>query len=624
MQNSPASTDFFERQGKARRSTRFLVLWFALAVAGTALIIYSFFGFFIANEKNGNGSTLSDFILSGWNPIVFLCVFAGTLIVLGGASLIKSSELSGASGREIARSLGGREIGRNGGLRERRLVNIVQEMSLASGVPVPSIFILENEDGINAFAAGTRINNAAIAVSAGALDKLSRDELQAVVGHEFSHILNGDMRLNIRLVGWIFGLTMFTAVGYAIFYNARIIASGRSREEKGAGMLIVLLGIALLIGGAVGSFFGRIIQAGISRSRERLADASSAQFTRNPLALANALSRIGGDEIGSKISSPRAGEFAHLFFAKSIASVFSTHPPLAERIRALDPHWNGKFLPPLRRKNFAEDSETSTENPAPSRNFSARNFVGESAFSAAPFVGVPAFVAELAQNSFDAKALVYLLLMTDSPAHNVVQAKILRERESAELFKHMENLWTKIAGISREKRISAVLLAAPALRDLSPRERENFCETLNEIAETDGEISLYEFCILNAVRGILIADGREYFSGAQLAAEAESVLNLFLIENAETPTKRQRILAAALARQNTFPQTLAVLPESALTVPALEKAFSRLRRAKVSARKTLLDIAADIAAFDGKISADENDLLRAFAVALDCPPPQIS
>ena len=597
-----SSSDFFERQEKARRATRRLVFWFAFGLAGTAAAVYFLVIFALKASGCYDASSASL-----WDPKTAACVFAGTLMVVGGASLVKSREFGSSAGADVARQLGGREVSPDASRPdERRLINVVQEMSLASGVPVPRIFILENERGINAFAAGTRTDRAAVAVSRGALDKLSRDELQAVIGHEFSHILNGDMQLNIRLVGWIFGLIVISLLGQILLRAGAFSPRTRSRDGKNAAALVLLIGVGLLAIGFISQIFAQIIQAAISRHRERLADASATQFTRNPKALANALSRIGGDALGSRISSPRAGEFAHLFFASGVNALFATHPPLEERIRALDPSWDGEFLPPLSAEERAENAEA---NLSGLRNVSETN-------------SVPPFLAEMTRSADDAKTLICLLMMTDSPERNVEQAKILLEREKSAVFKKMEHLWERMRNFPREKRIAAVLVAAPALRELSARDRREFCETLDLLAQTDGNVSIFEFCILAAVRGLLLSESQRKLSPSDVRSEAELVLNFFLRGNKTPRSRWAQELSAALAKQTMFPGSLRVLDEAALNLPALESAFRTLRASPIRIREQLLFTARDVIAADGEITPEENDVLSAFAVALACPAPQ--
>ncbi len=243
-----------------------------------------------------------------------------------------------AGGSAVAESLDGRLIASNtNDPDERKLLNVVEEMSIASGVPMPKVYVLDNEDGINAFAAGHTPSDAAVAVTRNCMTKLSRDELQGVIGHEFSHILNGDMRLNIRLIGILFGIFCIATIGRILLYTR----SSNSRDKNP----LPIIGLLLLVIGSLGVFFGRLIQAAVSRQREFLADASSVQFTRNPAGLSGALQKIGG--YGSLMESPHASDASHLFFASGLTDSFfgamATHPPLDARIRAIDPNWDGKF-----------------------------------------------------------------------------------------------------------------------------------------------------------------------------------------------------------------------------------------------------------------------------------------
>ena len=474
MKNS-ASSDFFERQDKARRATKLLVVWFTLGLLCTAAGIYAAISGMLAAFSSQEFAW--DWEIAAWT-------LGGTILVVGGASVFKLMEMSNFSGAQIARELDGRKISPQTSVpAERQLLNIVQEMSLASGVPAPEVFVLQKESGINAFAAGTRIDNAAVAVSHGALTKLSRDELQAVIGHEFSHILNGDMRLNIKLCGWIFGLLVLSMLGMILLRVCEISGGSRSRNKEGN--LVALLGgigLALYFIGIIAQVFGQIIQAAISRQREHLADASSTQFTRNPLALANALSRIGGDSAGSKISAPNAPEFAHLFFASGIKSFFATHPPLEERIRKLNPAWDGRFLPPLKKQSFA--SETPEKNSAENANNVARGNVSARE--------IPQEIRTLAQSSSGAHALIILLMMSDNPQDDNAQAQHLMRTESRAFFDVLKRNWGSVAELAPKYRIPATQLAAETLRALPAREKTRIGKTLRELAGIDGRLTPFE------------------------------------------------------------------------------------------------------------------------------------
>ncbi|HTV75826.1 MAG TPA: M48 family metallopeptidase, partial [Candidatus Baltobacteraceae bacterium] len=320
--------DFFAQQDKARKKTRWLAIYFALAVASMIVMIYcvALFVSLYANSRQHHYYSEEQPQFTFWNLELFICVSLGTVAVIFLGSAYKTMALSGG-GSVVAESLGGRLVAPNTtNPDERKLLNVVEEMSIASGVPMPKVYILENEDGINAFAAGHTTSDAVVAVTRNCMTKLSRDELQGVIGHEFSHILNGDMRLNIRLIGILFGIFCIATVGRILLY---VRSSGRNQNP------LPLIGILLLIIGSLGVFFGRLIQAAVSRQREFLADASSVQFTRNPAGLSSALQKVGG--YGSLMESPHASDASHLFFASGLADALfgamATHPPLDARIR---------------------------------------------------------------------------------------------------------------------------------------------------------------------------------------------------------------------------------------------------------------------------------------------------
>src|ERR1035437_5821064 len=351
--------NFFEHQERARRRTTLLLFYYALAVAliiGTIyLVVGGVLRSYAPGEDYGPGNPPP---LIAWDPLLFAWVAGGTLLVVLLGSAFKIAPLAGG-GSVVAENLGGTLVNMDtADLAERRLLNVVEEIALASGAPVPPVYVLEKEAGINAFAAGFTSSNAIVAVTRGALDTLTRDELQGVVAHEFSHILNGDMRLNIRLMGLLNGILAIAMVGYLLF---RLIGNGASwggsggsrrssrdgKSEGGGGWIValVLIGVALWILGYVGVFFANLIKEAVSRQREFVADASAVQFTRNPLGIGGALKKIGGLSAGSRLAAPRASEASHFYFANGLReswlSVFATHPPLAERIRRIEPDFEG-------------------------------------------------------------------------------------------------------------------------------------------------------------------------------------------------------------------------------------------------------------------------------------------
>ena len=336
--------DFFQRQENARRRTRWLVAYFVgaiFALAGTFYLI-SLAPYFHANpEKEG----------TFWHFELFRWVTGLTLVVIAFGSLVKITKLR-KGGHAIALALGGRALPAPAtDPDERELQNIVEEMSIASGVPMPGIYVLDREPGINAFASGFRPDEAVIGVTKGAMKFLTRDELQGVIAHEFSHILNGDMRLNLRLVGWLHGILWIAIIGQGLLKGAwRCVPTNSKAEDlKKAGLGLFFMGSILggiIYGlGSAGVFFGHMIKSAVARQREFLADAAAVQFTRNPAGLASALKKIGG--MGSQIRSGMAEEASHMFFSNGLRNSWfgflATHPSLKKRIKLLEPNWNGQF-----------------------------------------------------------------------------------------------------------------------------------------------------------------------------------------------------------------------------------------------------------------------------------------
>jgi Zn-dependent protease with chaperone function len=337
--------NFFVAQDKARQASRRLIAAYIVAtiliVAGiTAIVGFALYTF----TDTGYGYAPGEFVRNNTGILIATALLT-TLFILG-ASMFKTSVLSSGGGA-VATQLGGTLVPADvqDPLR-RRLRNVVEEMAIASGVPVPEIYVLEEESGINAFAAGYTPSDAAVAVTRGTLELLDRDELQGVIAHEFSHILNGDMRLNIRLMGVLFGIMVLGLIGRLIVrggYHASIVSSRRDRGTP----VVLVIGLGLAILGGIGMFFARVIKAGVSRQREFLADASAVQFTRQSAGIANALKKIGGYSEGSLIQAADPEEVSHMLFGSGLklSGMFATHPPLIKRIQALDPNFKESDFP---------------------------------------------------------------------------------------------------------------------------------------------------------------------------------------------------------------------------------------------------------------------------------------
>src|SRR5262245_60104679 len=344
--------NFFKRQDEARAASRRLVVLFGLAVV---LVVASLdlvaFLLMRQGEAQAHGymPPLGEWLAAHPRMVIGTTLIVLAVIVL--ASVYKTMLLGGGGG-VVARSLGGVRVSADtADPLQRRLLNVVEEMAIASGVPMPEVYLLEQEAGINAFAAGHNPSNAAIGVTRGTITTLNRAELQGVIAHEFSHILNGDMRLNIRLMGLLFGLLVIALIGRTILRGASRM---RGDSKKGGVAIVFALALALVIIGYVGLFFGRLIQAAVSRNREALADASAVQFTRDPLGLRGALVKIGASSAGSLIGNSQVEEVAHMMFAPGISRFFATHPSLMQRLREIDPRFQESEFAEMRKRLAAE------------------------------------------------------------------------------------------------------------------------------------------------------------------------------------------------------------------------------------------------------------------------------
>ena len=334
--------DFFASQELARRKTKWLIFYFILAVICMIAGIYLVVVLALATQTKGDQAVAINL----FDPVILGIVALSVISVVGCGSLYKVAELRGG-GESVASMLGGRRLPPNSrDPAERRILNVVEEMALAAGTPVPPVFIID-EPGINAFAAGYTVDDAVIGINRGTIETLNRDELQGVVAHEFSHILNGDMRMSIRMIGVLHGIQLLALIGFYILRGGAYGSAVRSnRDNKGAGW-IILVAIGVIVIGAIGLFFARIIKASVSRQREYLADASAVQFTRNPDGIAGALKMIGASQYGSVMESPQAEVASHMFFASmfktNFGGLFATHPPLDKRIRQIEPRFDGDF-----------------------------------------------------------------------------------------------------------------------------------------------------------------------------------------------------------------------------------------------------------------------------------------
>jgi len=651
--------DFFEGQDRARRNTKLLVVYFGAGVIALILSLYvaALLIFTGINSRTRRTVYYDDRpVATWWNPHLFGGVALGTLAVIAMGSLFKTMELS-EGGKAVATMLGGQLVNpATTDPDERKLLNVVEEMAIAAGLPVPQVYLLPEERGINAFAAGHSTSDAVVAVTEGAVQRLTRDELQGVIGHEFSHILNGDMRLNLRLMGIIFGIVCLAVIGRVLLYTRG--SDYRDDDDRRGRNPLPLFGLALIIIGGVGVFFGRLIQAAVSRQREFLADASAVQFTRNPAGLAGALKKIGGASEGSRIENPHAGEASHMFFGNGMGESFlhllDTHPPLVARIKALEPNFDGTLLQsdededeiePALSAAAAQNRTTPSSFPFPQPGMSrlappiiaAQNVLANTGAPTTAHLryaeelrdAIPARVRAEAQDPMGASTLVYALLLSEDEAVRQKQLAQLTQLTSRALVQETLRILAEAQAVVAHARLPLVDLALSALRQLSPAQYQQFKAAVKMLVEMDQEIDLFEYVL----QKIVLRHLDPHFSGARkpvvqyyalkpLAADCAVLLSAMAhagqSEDAQVEAAfRQGAQALSYAAQTEIP----LLSPEQCDLGVLDKALNRISAAVPQIKKNVLNACALTVAADGVVQEVEAELLRAIADTLDCPMP---
>lgn len=640
--------NFFEHQDRARQRTTRLVILFVISVvlivASVNLVVYGLIRAadtpqYVRKEFNPDPYGRIEPARSPirFSPGTFAVATGLTLLIIGGGSAYKIMALSGG-GPSVAQLLGGRPIDPNStSTEEATLRNIVEEMSIASGVPMPQVYILDREDRINAFAAGFTTEDAVIGITRGAVNKLNRDELQGVIAHEFSHILNGDMRLNLQLIGALNGILVVSLIGMMILRTLPYTRRS-SRNDKGAGAVLAMIvfGAALYVIGSIGVLFGKLIQAAVSRQREFLADASAVQFTRNPAGLVGALKKLGEFSSGSRVETPHAMETAHLFFANSAGMFFgnllATHPPLIDRIRAIDPTFNAEFDRPGESDLLERyDGTQSNFQPEDRRPLAALGFINTAGqFRPAHLrraqgliASVPDDISFAAHEPFGAQFVVLSILASDEPAVRIAQFNLLQRHIQPEIIARARELAAKVHAMNSGTRLALFDISLPALRKLSEPQVQQFRAAARQMIETDRKVTLFEYALHRMLEMQLPLPGEqqprviEFFAISTIRDDAAVLLSA-LASASSTETLRAFQLAA---KQLDPDAAMEFAKVSGLG--AIDQALSRIARASPAVKKRVMDAAACAVAVDGEINVSEAELLRATAAALGVPLPPL-
>ncbi len=529
---------------------------------------------------------------------------------------------------------------------ERRLLNVVEEMALASGVPVPAVFMLSEEMGINAFAAGHTPSDCVVAVTRGSAQQLTRDQLQGVIAHEFSHILNGDMRLDLKLMGVLYGLLIMGLTGRELLRWAAYGGGRSSSRRDNGGLYLLAIGLTFMVLGFLGMLFGNLIKAAVSRQREFLADASAVQFTRNPEGIGGALKRIGSAIFGSKLISPRAAEASHIYFAEGLTSLFATHPPLDLRIRRIDPQWDGKYPPALPTdavvglaaegaEGFVEGAAVAkadvydTPVPVPTVQHAARQVASPTGvhrtYVQELLAAMPQPLVDAAHEPYGARALIFSLLLDNDADVRAAQLAALQKAAEPQVFELTLRLVTSASQLDVRGELPLVDMALPALRALSPSQYNEFIKCFLQLVDADHRISLFEWTLHH----IMLRHLRPQFEpakppqivyyGLQQLGQQCSVLLSALARASQQDDE-----GAFEAGARLIPEVGArLLPPEACTLNVLDEALKSLAQVAPKQRARLVGACAACVCADLAVNVAECELLRAICDMLDCPMPPL-
>jgi Zn-dependent protease with chaperone function len=595
--------NFFRAQDEARGRTTKLVALLVLAIVVLAGSLYVLA--VLGQQKLVRGGEIDWF-----QPKLFVATAGTALVVILGGSLLRIAELSKGGGA-IAERLGGRLVGATTkDASERRYLNVVQEMALASGLPVPLCYVIDGDETINAFAAGNTPQDAAVGVTRGALRNLTRDELQGVIAHEFSHIGNGDMKLNLRIIGTVAGLTALAQLGYII---VRIgLNSGSSRKNNlwplaVAGLVVVLVGLG-------GVFFARVIQASVSRQREYLADASAVQFTRNPLGLASALRKVAGLSGAQREASAAELEAQHMFFSGSagfLESLFSSHPPIDERIRRVDPAFDGHIPDVTPVAVSAEDEPVS-------------GLSGRAVATPPPLPATARAVPTDLQiqdsvgfrDPVSAMAVVLGLILRHDPAQRAAQLAQAESLAGGEVVREVRRLDALLRAVPAGSRVALLDLSMPALRQLSYAQEAAFKQAL-EKAGYEAEDGLIVLLIQASIRRYLSRwEMNVTPRSGDLAAACGLVLSAVVQTSGEDPAAQARAYALGAGVLGLAGLSPTMVPPASVDLGKVDEALAVIAGQGVPARRQFVRAIGAAMLHDGRAEPAEVEIVRAVADSL--------
>jgi Zn-dependent protease with chaperone function len=645
---------FYENQHRARRNTSLLVAYFVAAVVLIVVAVNAAIYIALAMISTVKFMTPLQWVQSGPCWLIAL----GTVVVIAGGSLFRLAQLS-KGGLAVALMAGGTPIDPNTrNLQERTLINITEEMAIASGTRVPRIFILRDEPGINAFVAGTEPGNTVLAVTQGTLDTLTRDELQGVIGHEFSHILNGDMGLNVRLIGILAGILLIGQIGEFLLRSQR---HRSSRNSKNGGQLAVL-GLALMAIGYVGLFFGRLIKAAISRQREFLADASSVQFTRNPDGIAGALYAIGAHSGHSNLMNRHAEDMSHMCFGETLkvrmSGMLATHPPIDERIKAIDPQLMPRLKARWQKRQAGAVSAGEAPTPATAVGPNAAGFAGAAATAASGNFGatsrvnaaqagaikasvgtptpahaefahqlhqaIPPELHAAAHDPAQADVLLYALLFTEMRSHGQESLALIGSQRDDAGAREAARLYGVVKQSDPALRLPLLEITLATLRTLGAAQQDRVVALCDQLIRIDSKVTLSEFIISYLVRRALQPAPRHNRAIKSFSTIESSLALLFsaIVQSSGESRERQQQNFQQIMQSYSgadWSQALASMP----TPKQLTTALDLLTQLTPLLKQPVIDACVDCVLHDNKATLRELEVLRAVCEALECPMPPL-
>lgn len=650
--------DFFEHQDKARKKTGQLILLFSAGLFATlaAVNLISFFAYwyFSSPEVSSFSVSVPNVLSPGsssafnmdveqtgfvnaferwWTSNLNWQVSVGVLAVVFMGTLFRYLELLGG-GRKVAQWSGAVSVADfSKDANVQMYINVSEEMAIAAGMPVPELYIMEHEQGINAFVAGYRVDQAVMVVTRGALNQLSRDQLQGVIGHEYSHILNGDMRLNIRLMAALGGLILLGQVG-RFFLESTFYSGRRSRDDNKFQIVFIGVGAALMLVGYIGVLAGRMIKAAVSRQREFLADASSVQFTRNPDGIAGALYEIQQSTEGSHLGHSHAEDMSHFCFGESVglSQKLSTHPPLNERIKRVNPTFLVKNKAKRRKTETPEQSVSRSAPDVFETTMAAASFsamVGQVTpdhvvYAQKLYKHIPEQIKMWVHQSVGARSYIYcqILLGSDGQRQAILnEVKVL----DSEVVDTLQKMWPFTKQMDEQLRLPILEMSIPTLKRMTEQERVVFIDRLAQLVDLDGRVDFVEWVTLTLTRLRLTSQKNK--SQQQLSNKIDQfkgdldVIFSALVEINPDKAKAEKMRENVYGRFQIDYKPNATLEE--VGYDKVTKALTNLESISFMWRKSILQACADIVESNGKIAFREYEALRVLGECFDCPVPPL-